>query len=187
MSLNNQVLDLDARQILIKRGNALVSQSYIGPSGEITLDTTLNTIRVHDGVTPGGTIIPTVSNVIAQVTAAITTVSANTIPDLVDLAVGPIGSDVANVTATVDELLGNPPLTLDSLEKLALAINNNPTFSSNINTIINGIRANIAEEILRATISEEGIQDALTVEIADRLTANAVIVGINGGNGGRYS
>ena len=40
--------------ILHRRGNLAVSNVYTGPAGEITVDTTLRSIRVHDGVTPGG-------------------------------------------------------------------------------------------------------------------------------------
>ena len=42
------------KQVLLKRGNTAVSSTYIGPVGEVTVDTDLDTIRVHDGVTPGG-------------------------------------------------------------------------------------------------------------------------------------
>ncbi|CAB4133288.1 hypothetical protein UFOVP257_117 [uncultured Caudovirales phage] len=43
-----------SKQVLLKRGNTAVSSAYIGPVGEVTVDTDLATIRVHDGVTPGG-------------------------------------------------------------------------------------------------------------------------------------
>ena len=42
------------KQVLLRRGNTAVSSTYTGPVGEITIDTDLETIRVHDGVTPGG-------------------------------------------------------------------------------------------------------------------------------------
>ncbi len=45
------------KQILLKRGNSTVSSAYVGPLGEITLDTTFKTIRIHDGITPGGNLI----------------------------------------------------------------------------------------------------------------------------------
>jgi hypothetical protein len=43
-----------SKQVLLKRGNTAVSSAYTGPVGEVTIDTDFNTIRVHDGVTPGG-------------------------------------------------------------------------------------------------------------------------------------
>lgn len=44
-----------SRQIQIRRGNATQHQNFIGAIGEITMDTTNNTLCVHDGQTPGGT------------------------------------------------------------------------------------------------------------------------------------
>jgi collagen type VII alpha len=47
------------RLILLKRGNAQVTGTYVGPVGEVVVDTTLKTLRVQDGVTPGGTVLNT--------------------------------------------------------------------------------------------------------------------------------
>ena len=38
-----------------KGGTTSQQNSYVGYPREITIDTTLNQIRVHDGQTPGGT------------------------------------------------------------------------------------------------------------------------------------
>jgi hypothetical protein len=43
--------------ILLKRGNTTQSTAYTGPVGEVTYDTDLKTIRVHDGSTAGGNAI----------------------------------------------------------------------------------------------------------------------------------
>ena len=44
------------KQVILKRGNTAVSNSYTGPIGEITYNTDTKQIRVHDGVTVGGTL-----------------------------------------------------------------------------------------------------------------------------------
>ena len=44
-----------SRQIQIRRGTAAEHANFTGAIGEITMDTTNNTLRVHDGVTTGGT------------------------------------------------------------------------------------------------------------------------------------
>ena len=44
-----------SRQIQIRRGTATEHETFTGAVGEITMDTTNNTLRVHDGQTPGGT------------------------------------------------------------------------------------------------------------------------------------
>ena len=46
-------------QILMKRGNTAAAGSYTGPIGEIIVDTGLETLRVQDGVTPGGWLMAT--------------------------------------------------------------------------------------------------------------------------------
>jgi trimeric autotransporter adhesin len=46
------------RQFILKRGNTAVSSVYTGPAGEITYDTGLNAVRIHDGITPGGNLMP---------------------------------------------------------------------------------------------------------------------------------
>ena len=45
------------KQVLLRRGNTAVSSVYTGPVGEVTVDTDLSVLRVHDGVTPGGHLV----------------------------------------------------------------------------------------------------------------------------------
>ena len=47
-----------SKQVLLKRGNTAVSSTYVGPLGEVTYDTDLHQIRVHDGERAGGWIVP---------------------------------------------------------------------------------------------------------------------------------
>jgi hypothetical protein len=67
--------NINVRQILLKKGNTARSLTYTGPIGEITLDTDLNSIRVHNGITAGGVNIlatkaqiDTLSNSISTIT-----------------------------------------------------------------------------------------------------------------------
>lgn len=59
-----------SRQIQIRRGTANEHTTFIGADGEITVDTTNHTLRIHDGITPGGH-----------------TVGANQLPDNIDYVV----------------------------------------------------------------------------------------------------
>lgn len=43
-----------ARQIQIRRGTTLENDNFTGAVGEITMDTDVKTLRVHDGETTGG-------------------------------------------------------------------------------------------------------------------------------------
>lgn len=44
-----------AKQVRMRRGSALDNDLFTGAEGEITIDNSINTVRVHDGVTLGGT------------------------------------------------------------------------------------------------------------------------------------
>lgn len=44
-----------SRQIQFRRGTAAEHENFTGAVGEVTVDTTNNTLRVHDGQTVGGT------------------------------------------------------------------------------------------------------------------------------------
>lgn len=46
-----------SRQIQFRRGSSAEHETFTGAPGEITVDTTNNTLRVHDGQTPGGTVL----------------------------------------------------------------------------------------------------------------------------------
>ena len=46
-----------SKQIQFRRGSATEHANFIGANGEITVDTTNKTLRVHDGENPGGTIL----------------------------------------------------------------------------------------------------------------------------------
>ena len=55
--------------ILLKRGNTVQSAAYTGPLGEVTYDTDLRTLRVHDGSTVGGNIILINSNSVSSLSS----------------------------------------------------------------------------------------------------------------------
>jgi hypothetical protein len=63
-----------SRQIQIRRGTASENDNFTGAIGEITMDTTNKTLRVHDGETLGGTVlakqseIPDLTNVALRLT-----------------------------------------------------------------------------------------------------------------------
>ena len=44
-----------ARQVQLRRGTTAENNNFTGAIGEVTIDTDTNTLRVHDGITPGGT------------------------------------------------------------------------------------------------------------------------------------
>jgi len=51
-----------AQQVQLRRGTTANHSSFTGAAGEVTVDTTLNTVRVHDGSTVGGTVLAKTSS-----------------------------------------------------------------------------------------------------------------------------
>jgi len=74
-----------AIQVKFRRGSAVQHGSFTGANGEITVDTTNKTLRVHDGVTVGGTRIAKFSEIAVANLQSVTThilPSANVTYDL---------------------------------------------------------------------------------------------------------
>ena len=64
-----------AKQLQLRKGTAAEHSTFTGANGEVTVDTTNKTLRVHDGTTAGGTILATVTGGLipaAQLPAATT-------------------------------------------------------------------------------------------------------------------
>lgn len=59
-----------SRQIQIRRGTASEHEDFTGAIGEITMDTTNNTLRVHDGETVGGTVLAKKSEIPSDIMIA---------------------------------------------------------------------------------------------------------------------
>jgi hypothetical protein len=66
-----------AIQVKFRRGSAGQHGSFTGANGEITVDTTNKTLRVHDGVTVGGTRLAKFSEI---ATANLLSVTTNVVP-----------------------------------------------------------------------------------------------------------
>lgn len=57
-----------AKQIQFRRGTTTEHNTFTGVVGEVTVDTDLKTLKVHDGTTVGGTRIAKYSEVTGGVT-----------------------------------------------------------------------------------------------------------------------
>jgi hypothetical protein len=49
--------NVNIKKVLLRRGNTTQNDNYTGVFGEITVDTQVKTLRIHDGVTVGGNIV----------------------------------------------------------------------------------------------------------------------------------
>ena len=80
-----------SRQVQIRRGSATAHTNFTGAIGEITMDTTNKTLRVHDGETPGGTIlakqseIPILCNAFPDLSAPINITGITTQPTSINI------------------------------------------------------------------------------------------------------
>jgi hypothetical protein len=159
-----------SKQVLLKRGNTHISSTYIGPLSELTYDTDLITLRVHDGVTLGGSILPSASDkanaisILANITTIINQgateianlhANANSQQTQINSLLGNVaGANAAIVTANtamkgyVDgqilTIIGGAPGALDTLNELANALGNNASFSTTITNSLATLTSNAA-------------------------------------------
>jgi hypothetical protein len=99
---------INISQILIKRGNTTAASNYVGPLGELVVDTGLKTLRLQDGATPGGmaTLVNSqqLSNVIVAIEGIQSNVTANVEALLANIQGANLSSITANITALQNQL-----------------------------------------------------------------------------------
>ena len=104
------ITTINIDQIILKRGNLAQSANYLGVMGEVTYDTTLRALRVHNGIVPGGNIVLDtgfIANIQEQINYIRENFDANAIDSITELssAMGNFGNLVsteANIRANVD-------------------------------------------------------------------------------------
>jgi hypothetical protein len=147
------IANVDLFEILIKRGDAISSAAYVGPLGEPLYDTGLQTLRIQDGVTPGGQILATAN----QVTA--------------------IASNVANLQATVSSI-GNLDVGLSS--NVSVLQSNISMLSSQIANIVSNVGVVQASVYGDANVAAYLPTDNTIINIRSGITgANAAIITAN--------
>ena len=115
-------------QFLLRRGNTAVTSQYVGPIGELVLDTDLHTVRVQDGVTPGGhPIFVNESNV----NAILTTVNAITGLDTGVIAnINALISNASSQGAAISSLQSNSNKLTASGHTLTLGVDGSLNLSA---------------------------------------------------------
>jgi hypothetical protein len=115
-----------ATQIQYRRGTNAQNAAFIGALAEITVDITNGTLRVHDGLTAGGSNIATVSYVTSQISA----LSSNSITDgTSNVKVYANGNVATSVAGTANVLLVQNSGVLITGN---LSVTGNATLSGNI-------------------------------------------------------
>jgi hypothetical protein len=105
------VANVFLQQVLLRRGNTSSTSTYTGPIGEVIIDTDLHTLRVQDGITPGGvSILATQSQIdtLSNSISAITGIDGNIITEITNILSGNVSFGNIIPSANVVYDLGSP-------------------------------------------------------------------------------
>jgi hypothetical protein len=192
-----------ADQLRLRGGNTATSATFVGALREVTVDTGLNALRIHDGVTPGGHLVELSASAAAS-RSVVAVDSANNLEAVRaalqqavdDAIVARNAAIAAGDTATLSsansytdtkviEVLGGAPDLLNTLNELAEAIGDDSDFITTINNAIAAVQADVDanETAINASLATEtgertAADDALSVRItsleSDPTTATSV-------------
>ena len=162
---------IQIKKILVGRGNTAVASAYDGVRGELVLDTGLNTLRVYDGTTTGGTVLATNQQVLAIANlVANTSITVSNTPPVVSTT-GTLWYDseggrtyIRYANAWVD---ASPSVTNVSITDLTANV-----------AELQGILGGIGEELGFAFGTIQGNIDTLTSNVAT-LKSNAATITTN--------
>jgi fibronectin-binding autotransporter adhesin len=103
---------MSVRRVQLRRGTTAENNAFTGASGELTVDTTKKTIRVHDGATAGGmeTTLPDLSNIAPTASVDINNNRVINVLDPVD----------AQDVATKNYVDSGGGLTIDNLTNVSI-------------------------------------------------------------------
>jgi hypothetical protein len=142
-----------ANALQLRRGTTVEHSTFTGLVGEVTVDTTKDTVVVHDGSTAGGFPLAKFSDLtIANVTNLQTSLDAkvdlagDTMTGFLTLSADPTSNLHASTKQYVDTSIANlvdtAPSTLDTLNELAAALGDDPNFAT---TVTNSIATKVAK------------------------------------------
>ena len=134
-----------ANALQLRRGTTTQHSTFTGLAGEVTVDTTKDTVVVHDGATAGGIPLATEDSVsAANLLTAIKTVDGAGSGLDADLLDGQTGTYYTNYADTaVANLVASAPSTLDTLNELAAALGDDPNFATTMTNSLAG-KANLS-------------------------------------------
>jgi hypothetical protein len=167
-----------AIQVKFRRGSNGQHSSFTGANGEITIDTTNKTIRVHDGVTVGGTRLAKLNEIITP-----SAVSGSLIPS------ANITYDLGSPTKRWRSLylsnntiyLGGARLTVGSNNNFVFVANNNQPAKLEAAQLV--VTANTPSSFQKLTITDLVLNNVLGVQYGgtgkSSLTQNGVMYASN--------
>ena len=142
-----------ADQLRLRGGPTAQSQTFVGAEREVTVDTGLKALRVHDGVTPGGHLIELKADAEASRNSAalLDTNARSVLQAALNTAITNYQtSDASTLTSAkaytdtaITNLVGGSPALLDTLNEIAAAINDDADFFTTISTSIADVQADV--------------------------------------------
>ena len=127
--------NINVRQIILKHGNNTVAGNYVGPIGEVVLDTDLQTIRVQDGTTLGGIIVPTQANAQSYANLAIANSGFGNILSNIQSGISTITGFDANTIAEINTLIGNLSNQGNIIANIQSSITGNTIVNANLSLL----------------------------------------------------
>ena len=149
---------INISQILMKRGNTTAANTYVGPLGELVVDTGLRTVRVQDGATPGG------------MSTLATNVQLQALGTYANATFGTSSYGNANVALHLltSSIIGNINANVTAANAAITSLTSNAATQA---TLINAINANVTAA--NASITSLTSNAAIQASILDTLTGNA--------------
>ncbi len=172
-----------ADQLKLRGGPTAQAEVFVGAEREVTVDTGLKALRIHDGVTPGGHLVELSTNAASSrsVAAASNETAREAIRTALEAAIATAESNRATAITTVEttlatgdsttlasantytdtkisELLGDSPDLLNTLNELAEAIGDDADFITTINASIATVQADVDANESAALTARNAIQ-----------------------------
>ena len=167
-------------QVQFRRGTTAQNNSFTGAAGELSVNTSNSTVRVHDGSTPGGSELATVASTSNATNLTTGTLNSARLPT----------SGVA--AATYGNATNIPSITVDALGRITSA--SNVAISATVaNTQITGLitSAQLANTGVTATTYGNATNiPSITVDAQGRVTSAsnvAVVAGLSAGKSIAFS
>jgi|TARA_R110002124_G_scaffold67059_1_gene182209 hypothetical protein len=167
--------------VQFRRGDQTQNDAFTGLAGEVAVDLTNNTLRIHDGTTQGGHEM--LSGALLATKLAITTAASTYAPlaspaltgtpTAATAAQGTNSTQVATtafVATEVNAVIAAAPAALDTLNELAAALGDDANYAT---TTTNAIAAKLTTPVITAdaTSITEILDD---VNMNDRILTNPV-------------
>ena len=172
-----------ADQLRLRGGPTAQAEVFVGAEREVTVDTGLKALRIHDGVTPGGHLVELSTNAASSrsVAAASNETAREAIRIALEASIATAESNRATAITTVEttlatgdsttlasantytdtaisNLLGGSPDLLNTLNELAEAIGDDADFITTINASIAAVQADVDANEAAALTARNAIQ-----------------------------